>query len=305
MVNKEELRELFNWVMSPIIEVKNINELEKKLKEKYYILPDRVWIYGKTFDFSIDNLIIELFQRVECSNKIFFSILNKGRKYLNILIVLLSLFILSGLFSLGTLFELIPFLKNYSQMILLPGIAIIFILQKCSDKIFYHILVHMKPGDLLKILLSKDEIVMKDVKVPMIEEKSIFSNPSVSVAFSKKKLVCEDYREKIKSKTKNLYNLVVNFIATDFLINNEQNIESQNYLRKEAIDTLIYIFAFRNDSVFTLYYLAINELELLNIDESQKYFRKIYEIENNNIEINAWINVLDFIKNVNIISGGI
>jgi hypothetical protein len=94
-------------------------------------------------------------------------------------------------------------------MIILPGIAIIFILQKCSEKIFYQILIHMKPGDLLKILLSKDEIIMKNIKMPMVEEKSIFSNPSVSVAFSKKKLVCEDYRKKIKSKTKNLYNLAV------------------------------------------------------------------------------------------------
>ena len=33
MVNKEDLAELFNWVVSPIIEIKNVENLEKKLKE--------------------------------------------------------------------------------------------------------------------------------------------------------------------------------------------------------------------------------------------------------------------------------
>jgi hypothetical protein len=295
---KDDLKELYNWVISPNIEMKDLDKLEKKLKEKYYILPNRIWGYGKTFDYSIDKFIIELFQNIEYSNGFLFLILNKGRKYLNYIILFLTFFLLSGIFSLGIIFRIIPFLRDNFQFIILPGILVVLLLDKCSEKIFNQVLIHMKPGDLLKILMSKDEIIIKKIKMPMVVESSIFSNPSASAAFSKKTLVCKDYKEKIKPKIKNLYNLAVNFIATDFLINNEQNLEIQNDLRKQAIDTLTYILAFRNDSIFTLYNLAINELELMNLDKSLKYFLKIYEIDNDNIEINGWINVINFIIDI-------
>ena len=304
MVNKDDLTELFNWVISPIVETKDLNDLEKKLKEKYLVLPDRVWAYGKTFDYNVDKFIIELLQSVEYSNNFLFAILNKGRKYLYYIFLLFAIFLFVGIFSLGLIFNKIPFLKDNFQYFILPGIVLLLILNKCVEKIFDLILVHMKPGDLLRILMSKDEIIIKNIKIPMIKEESIFSNPPASAAFSKKKLVCEDYREKIKKKTRNLFNLAVNFIATDYLINTEQNIEMRNYLREQAIDTLTYILAFRNDSVFTLYNLAINELELMNLNESLKYFLKINEIDSNNIEINAWISVLKFVTDMKSLNTG-
>jgi hypothetical protein len=294
-IKKDELIDLFNWVISPVIEVKNVNELETKLKERYYVLPERIWPYGKSFEYSLDNFLIELFQKIEYSNPVFFLILNKGRKYLHLLWVFLILFLCSIIFSLGTVSKIIHLNNEYLQLFILPLIVVILIIEKILEKLFDKILIKMKPGDLLKILYSKDEIVTKKIKIPTIKEDNIFSNPSVLVGFSKKKMICENYRKKMKSKIKTLYNLAIYFIATDYLINIEGNIETINYLREQAVDTLTYILAFRNDSTFTLYNLAIYELELMNIEESKKYFRKIFEIQNDNIEINAWINVLDFI----------
>jgi hypothetical protein len=294
-ITKDEIIDLFNWVISPTIEIKNLNELETRLKEKYWVLPERIWPYGKKFEYSLDNFLIELFQRIEYSNNIIFSILNKGRKYLYLLWIMLTIFLLSMVFSLGTIFKILPINSEYFPGIIFPLLIILLILEKFIGKIFDLILIHIKPGDLLKILMEPDEIITKRVKLPKIREDSIFSNPSVFVGFSKKKLICEKYREKIKSETKNLYNLTIYFIATDYLINNETNIETADYLREQAIETLTYILAFRNDSIFTLYNLAIYELELMNFDKSQNYFNEIFEIQNDNIEINAWINVLNFI----------
>jgi len=214
---------------------------------------------------------------------------------------IISLFIFSGIFTLGYIFQLIPILRNEPTVIILPGIVLLFILRYLLDKVFNIILVNMKPGDIIKILMEKDEIIVKDVKTTEIKDKyifsdTIFSNDKVSVAFSKKKIICENYKNQIKYKTKNLYNLAVNYIAIEYLINNETNSEVQDILRMEAIKILEYILAFRNDSIYTLYNLAINELELLNIEKSLDYFKKYNEIEINNLEIIVWINVLEYLK---------
>jgi hypothetical protein len=129
MVNKDDLKELFSWVISPIIEIKELDELEKRLKEKYHILPNRIWSYGKTFDCSIDKFIVELFQSIEYSNSFVFLILNKGRKYLSFIILLLMIFLLFGIFSLGIIFKIIPFLRDNSRFIILPGILLLLILE--------------------------------------------------------------------------------------------------------------------------------------------------------------------------------
>jgi hypothetical protein len=297
-INKEDLLDLFNWTISPVIEIISLNELEKKLKQKYHVLPERIWPYGRNFEYSLDNFLIELFQNIEYSNKFLFLILNNGRKYLHILWIIIQLFLLSVIFSLGSVLKIISISSAYSPVIIFPLLLIIFIIEKILGKLFDKIIIYMKPGDLLKIIMSKDEIITKKVKMPSIKEESIFSNPSVYVGFSKNKLICEDYRKKIKSKTKNLYNLTVYFMATDYLISNEKNSEIINYLRREGIEALTYILAFKNDSIYTLYNLAIYELELMNINESLKYFNKINEIQNDNIEINSWLNVLNFIKKI-------
>jgi hypothetical protein len=295
-ITKEELFELFKWVISPSIEVQGISEIEAKLREKYFILPERIWTYGKTFEYSIDHFLIEILQRIDYSPHLLFLLLNRGRKYLYFLWVILSIIILLIIFSCGMILNIFPINSDFFPVILFLSIIVIFIIQKCLDKLFDRIIMHMKPGDLLKILSADDEVVIKNVKPPQIKEDNIFSNPSVTVGFSKKKMICEDYRNKMKSKQKNLYNLTVLFIATDYLISIEQNIEIKNYLFEQAIEILTYILAFRSDSLFTLYYLAKYELELMNFNESKNFFIRILEIQDNNIEINAWINVLNFIS---------
>jgi hypothetical protein len=227
-INKEGLIELLNWVISPIIEIQNLDELEKKLKEEYIVLPERLWVYGQKFEYSLDGFLIEMFQRIEYSNKFLYLILNKGRKCLHTLWIIVMLFLLAFVFLLGTI------LKINGEIfpgIILPLLFLFFIFEKLNAHIFEKILIHMKPGDIIMILRSKDETITKRVKIPMIKEETIFSNPSVFIACSKKKLICENYREKIRTEPKTLYNLCVHFIATDYLISIEQNIDLINYFR--------------------------------------------------------------------------
>jgi hypothetical protein len=102
-------------------------------------------------------------------------------------------------------------------------------------------------------------------------------------------------------KTKNLHELMIYYFATDFLLNIENNDEIITEYRKQITQVLKYILAFRRDSPCVLFNLAHNELNLLRLNESLQYFKEYYKIHKDNINVNAWIIVLEFIKEENVI----
>lgn len=152
----------------------------------------------------------------------------------------------------------------------------------------------MKPGDLLRILNAEDE------NFPITKvERSLGPNAyeNVTIVESKKKVICQRYRELVNiNKTKNLYKLMVYYFATSYLINIENNEEIIIEYRKQITQILEYILAFKRESTYTLFYLAHNELNLLALDNSLKYFKEYQKIFQENINVNAWIIVLEFIR---------
>ncbi|GHV62704.1 hypothetical protein AGMMS49587_10340 [Spirochaetia bacterium] len=297
-ISKEELNELYAWVVSPIYGG-NTEELRKIILDKYNKLPECINENEQKTEYSLDYFLKELVERVEYSNPITYLILNKGRKYLHLLWIILALILMVILFSFGSIFRL--FNINFSDPDTIPvivfcTIVLILVLEKINDKVFDILIKKMKPGDILKILFSKDEVILKNVKSASIKEDNIFQNPSVKIGVSKKKLICEYYRDIIKNENRNLYNLMVNFMATFYLITNEGNNEVKEYLMEDSIEILKYILAFRSDSVFSLYYLSFYQLELLKFEEAEDTMKKFKKIRSDEIDINAWLIILDFIK---------
>jgi len=125
---------------------------------------------------------------------------------------------------------------------------------------------------------------------------------NVTIVESKKKIICQRYRELVNiDKTKNLYKLMVYYFATDYLINIENNEEIITEYRKQITQVLEYILAFKRESPYVLFHLAHNELNLLAFDNSLKYFKEYQKIYQENINVNAWIIVLEFIRENEII----
>ena len=182
----------------------------------------------------------------------------------------------------------------FAGFLLLTAI-ILFSIDKISDKI----LKMMKPGDILKILDAPDE----NFPVTKIEP-SFGPNKyeRVTIVESKKSFICKHYRELINiKKTKNLYKLMVYYFATQYLIDNENNEEIILDYRNQVNEVLEYILAFKRESKYLLFYLAHNELNMLQFNKSLEHFLAYQNICKDNLNVNAWIIVLKFIKDNNMI----
>jgi hypothetical protein len=297
MVNLETLMNLYSWVVSPLDKDIKSDEVKDYLLKYYDKLPAQINEFHESMEYSYDGFIEDMFKYIEYSNNFIFALLNGGRNFL-----LKCLRIM--MFSLIPVFIVPLFLIGYSKMFnnlymyIIAGFflfmaILLFSLNKMADKI----LKSMKPGDLLKILNAPDE------NFPMTKiERSLGPNAyeTVTVVESKKRIICKTYQEMINiNKTKNLYKLMVYFIATNYLLNNEINEEIITDYRNKINKVLEYILTFRRESTYTLFYLAHNELNLLLLDKSLKHFTEYQNIYKDNTNVNAWIIVLKFLEEKN------
>jgi len=292
-MNINILIDLYKWVINPLNDNSDNEILKNKIFEYYNCLPKQIENIKESVEYSYDSFLIDMFYNIEYSNKLTFKLLNSGRKYLlKCLRIVLYFFIPALILPFFSRF--LP-LNNYVYMFIIAGIIFIGgIIMVLIEKITPKILETMKPGDLLKILNEEDE------DFPMTKtERSFGPNEyeNVTVVESKKRYICQKYRELINiEKTRNLNKLMVYYFATDYLVNNENNEEIITEYRKQITQTLEYILAFKRNSLYILFYLAYNELDLLNLDKSLKYFNEYYKMNENNVDVNAWIIVLEFVK---------
>jgi len=295
-LNINILIDLYKWVTDPINENAENEYLKNKIFEYYDNLPAQIHDFNEIneiIEYSYDSLITDMFNNIEYSNELKFKLLNNGRKYtLKCLRYVLYLFIPA---------LIIPFfhrffpINNYIYMFIIAGIVFLGgIIMILIEKVTPKILETMKPGDLFKILNAEDE------NFPIIKtEKSIGPNEyeKVTVVESKKKYICQKYRELVDIENiKNINKLMVYYFATDYLISTENNEEIITEYRKQITHTLEYILAFNQKSLYVLFYLAHNELNLLNCNSSLKYFKEYWKLNHKNINVNAWIIVLEFIE---------
>ena len=293
MLNIHILLELYKWVIDPLNENSENETLKNNLSKYFSNLPAQIHDYKEPIEYSYDGFIIDMFNYIDYSNEIVFKLLNNGRKYLlkclKFVLILLVPVLIMAFFS--------RFLKipNNIYMWIIAGVIVLMgSISLLIDKIAAKILKTMKPGDLLKILNAEDE------NFPITKvERSFGPNAyeNVTIVESKKKIICQRYRELVNiDKTKNLYKLMVYYFATDYLINIENNEEIITEYRKQITQVLEYTLAFKRESPYVLFYLAHNELNLLALDNSLKYFKEYQKIYQENINVNAWIIVLEFIK---------
>jgi hypothetical protein len=299
MVDIKILIDLYRWVISPIDKTIDDKILEDELNEYFNKLPVQITEYKETIEYSYDGFIVDMYNYVEYSNNFIFKLQNGGRKYLLkflkiILLLLIPILVIPIILS--RFYKIFENLYMYIivGVFLLMGLALMS-LEKITDKI----IKTMKPGDLLKILNSEDE------NFPITKmERSFGPNPyeNITIVESKKKFLCQHYRELVNiNKTKNLHELMIYYFATDFLLNIENNDEIIIEYRKQITQVLEYILAFRRNSPCVLFNLAHNELNLLRLDESLQYFKEYYKMYKDNINVNAWIIVLEFVKEDNVL----
>jgi len=294
MLNINILIELYKWVIDPLNGNSENEILKNKLSEYFSDLPAQIQDYKEPIEYSYDGFIKDMFNDIDYSNEIIFKLLNNGRKYL-LKCLKIVLFLLIPALIMPLFLPRVLNISNNIYIWIIAGIVVLMgSISLLVDKISAKILETMKPGDLLKILDAEDE------NFPITKvERSFGPNAyeNVTIVESKKKIICQRYRELVNiDKTKNLYKLMVYYFATDYLINIENNEEMIIEYRKQITQVLEYILAFRRESTYVLFYLAHNELNLLALDSSLKYFKEYQKIFQENINVNAWIMVLEFIK---------
>jgi hypothetical protein len=292
------LIELYMWVISPIVNKTDESELKNNLLNYFESLPIQISEAKQTKTPHIDNFLGEVFIKIEYSMWYFYLLLNKGRKYLQYLSIITPVIILAS----ECVYDSIVNVDGSNSSLFGPAIfaciVIGSILQALSKNIFDIILKRIKPGDLLRVLNEKDEIIMqkKLVEQQLLGTKKLQLGNTIWVQKSKKKLICDRCRELIqKQVNKNLNNLAIYFIATNYLMTLPESKSYIDYLRKQSIDTLRYIYAFKQDSAFVLFNIAKLELERFSFEESKKYFLKYLNIVKDDLSAKVWVIVLDFV----------
>jgi len=294
MLNINILIELYKWVIDPLNGNSENKILKNKLSEYFSDLPSQIQDCKEPIEYSYDGFIIDMFNYIDYSNEIVFKLLNNGRKYL-LKCLKFALFLLIPALIIPFFSRFLKIFNSIYMWIIAGVIVLMGSISLSIDKITEKILKTMKPGDLLKILNAEDEN-FPITKVERSFGPNVYEN--VTIVESKKKIICQRYRELVNiNKTKNLYKLMVYYFATDYLINIENNEEMIIEYRKQITQVLEYILAFKRESTYVLFYLAHNELNLLALDNSLKYFKEYQKIFQENINVNAWIIVLEFVKN--------
>ncbi|GHT66505.1 hypothetical protein FACS1894110_10300 [Spirochaetia bacterium] len=296
-IDTTDINKLYEWVVSPIYN--EVNEpLKDELLDKFKKLPDQITNGGALRNYNSDELITDMFNNIEYShNKHFYFLNDNRRRIYNIAKILLYV-------SIGLLLSTIILSRFLNNLIIYISFCVFAVLLGASvfsmeyiKKIFDKIVAAMKPGDLIKILNDKDE------NVPITKIENTLGGPDkykeVTVVESKKAVICKKYRELINTKyTRNLYNLVMNFIATDYLMKTCLSKDDFEYYCEENIKTLKNLLVYRSDNRFLLYNLGIYELNLLRFNNSKYYFEKCKEIDDKEINVNSWLRVIDFILGI-------
>ncbi|GHV87960.1 hypothetical protein AGMMS50267_03200 [Spirochaetia bacterium] len=292
-INTTDINKLYEWVVSPIYNEAN-ESLKNELLDKFKKLPNQV-TNGEVRNYNNDELITDMFNHIEYSNSKRFYFLNDHRRLIYTLAKIV-LYVSIGLLA-GTII-VSRFLNDGILYILFCGFVVLLGISVFSleyiKKLFDKIATTMKPGDLIKILNDKDE----NVPITRIENTLGGSDKykEVTVVESKKAVICKKYRELINTKyTRNLYNLVMNFIATDYLMKTCLSKDDFEYYCEENIETLKNLLVYRSDNRFLLYNLGIYALNLLQFNNSKHYFNQCKAIDANEVSVNSWLIVIDFI----------
>ncbi|GHT79329.1 hypothetical protein FACS1894130_07720 [Spirochaetia bacterium] len=302
-INTTDINKLYEWVVSPIYN--EVNEsLKNELLDKFEKLPNQI-TNGEARNYNTDELITAMFNHIEySSNKRFYFLNNHRRRIYTFakIVLYVSIGLLAGTIIVSRFVNDVILYILFCGFVVLLGVSVFSL--EYIKKLFDKIAATMKPGDLIKILNDKDE------NVPITRMENTLGGPDkykeVTVVESKKAVICKKYREFINTKyTRNLYNLVMNFIATDYLMKTCLSKDDFEYYCEENIKTLKNLLVYRSDNRFLLYNLGIYALNLLQFNNSKYYFNQCKAIDANEVNVNSWLIVIDFILSMEAETSGL
>ncbi len=286
---KADLLEIFDYVTDEEVNT------EKKIyfKNKYNCIPDKIQRYENVTK-TIDMFLIELFNNVEYSSKLKYILINKGRlavqfiASVSIVVALFSLFVVPFFFiSKDFDFET---LRVISFILILCSSGLFLL----SEQIFRIILSSTKPGDILRIITSRDEVVSISEPYQTVVNGKITSKTRIAYR-SKKITVCENYIELFRTmKIKSITKYAVYFICLDYLINTDISESYREYLYEKTKNALEYLYAFRSKSEYILFSLFLVNLNLLDLDGASKYINEYLKLDKLNWYVNVWKYVIVF-----------
>ena len=295
---------LYKWITFPQTNKNliNKNKLKQEILNRYKVAPEQLSEDKFTESiYPVDKLILDLFGNIEYSSKFLYILYHKGRSIFSSLSLLflnvgIILFIL---FQIGIRTD--NFINDTGLLFIICIVFFLFsyIFKKISKSIFEKTLLHFKPGDIFKLLNEPDELIIVEKKINQLSNNSTVFNKT-TITISKKKIICENIIKEYKDlKTKNIYKLLLLFISINYLIYTEPNESYIEYLIELGINILEYIYAFERNSYVVIYYLAKLNLMNYNFVESEKYYKLYSKIIDDDLNVKAWITIINFINSNN------
>jgi hypothetical protein len=293
---------IYWWILNNFDEssMYSSSDLKNEILQRFNFLPEQINSNNNiSLNYTIDNFVIESIGNIEYSSTPTFYFFNYGSKILGrIYILSIIAFIYFFIkFQIQIRSELITEIESFITF----GIAIsMFLTSFATFKIrhlFFNIVISkFKIGDFLKILKLPDELIHERVKIDQVSNDETFFNKHI-VRFSKKErisqLLIKRYYEGIYRQNKDL---LIAFIAVDYLHNSTLQIGYKDYLIETAIDILERIYAFNKDSKYILYFLGYYYLLDENYIKSKAFFNKYLNIDSNDLIGVAHLYYINFIE---------
>ncbi len=255
---------LFFWITQKVKPNKNIDyeKLKEKIIKTFGKIPEILKDDTTYLNTESQNFLEDVLGSVEYSSVIKYLLVTKSRK-----IASLSRtgFAISGIIFFVK-FQIAIRLNetNNIDIIYLLLTIVSFIIsslcKKLSEKIFNFMLCKMKPGDYLRILNSKDEIIEKKVKINQLSKNETMFNKT-TIYQSRNQLLCERFIEQSKGMQNTINNKLCLYLVLNYLKTRYSKEAYRDYLLENEIETLEFIAAFNPKSVSANYELSMRYLE--------------------------------------------
>lgn len=285
---------LFYWITQKVKQNSNINydKLREKIVKTFGELPDILEDDTTYLNTESEKFLKEVLGRIEYSSVVKYLFVTKNRKIVSFLSILFS--IIGIVFFVKFQIAIRQVETNNTDLLylLLTIVSFIFssLCKKIAERIFNYMICTMKPGDYLRIINSKDEIIEKEVKINQLSRNETKFNKT-TIFQSRNQLLCESFIEKSQNMLNTINNKLCLYLVLNYLKTRYSKEAYREYLLEKEIDTLEYIAAFNPKSVSANYELSMRYLESKRYED---FYERLLKCRN--------INGYDWIIEAGIIS---
>lgn len=261
---------LYYWISQKV--KPNINIDYDKLKEKilkiFGKLPEILEDDTSYLNTDSENFLMEVLGRIEYSSVIKYLFVTKNRKFA---FFLKTLFLIIGIVFFIKFQIAIRQVESSNIDIIYLGFSIISFMisslcKKIAERLLKYMICTMKPGDYIRIINSKDEIIEKEVKINQLSRNETMFNKTI-IFQSRNQLLCETFIEQSQNMQNTINNKLCLFLVLNYVKTRYSKEAYREYLLEKEIDTLEYIAAFNPKSVSVNYELSLCYFEGKKYDD--------------------------------------